>query len=829
MGKNPYCAVLAVVAASAWLALAGPLAAAEAPADSSAPATIDLNSATLDQIMTLPVSPETARAIYDYREYRSYFKSVYDLMNIEGIDSRTLETLKPLVRIEPVAADQLARDLSEAQRNIRSWGASEGSNEGLIDLWIDIAKDRPNINTAGLYDLMNLQNISPVDAVAIVNHRKAIENYRGRSDLRYTPNLSGWGYMNARSLVRYEDTEKKGELHGRYQLRARTSTLDADISDLFREDALPSQGVYDSWYDRLSLDESPPEVTQKVFLKYYLGDKTTVHGGALVWRASGEKDFTEHSKGFAGIENVKLGPISLDKLYVGDYLVSFGQGLVMENNDYFKSRKSGYSFDTRYYGILGDMSRTEEYKLRGVAAQATWGNFKGIGFYSDDKKDAVLNEDGSVASYIVMSPEIDNDLLTYYGLPAMHDALREQTYGGNLRYIIRPGTHIGIEGLESRYNRRFDPEGGNSVISRFDKVTEPDQEFLQGYKSPGKMRRVLGAEMMSVFKNYCLQAEYAEMDITGDLLKIGDDPHAFVTSLWSQWNNLNLLVLYRDYSLRFDNPYNRGFANYNRFKGTIFEDQYYLTDPLYGLIFDLSANPQAERGVYLSSRLRVSRDIIPRFEYDRWTRVSDGASYSRFVGSVEWRLVYPLRLKLRQQFQGRNQNDEVIPNRFELNETRLELEMRLSDYDMIEFMYLRGGTEWPPRPRLADDIEADGDHPASGQAFQPANALLVHAFHNFNDAFSVSAGAVTYSGFMWFFEENDFRAVNSRNSMRFWIAAQDRITNNLWIEAKATYDRATPTTNIDIRRFNQPFGSFIDADNMTRDDRYFRVQMDYMW
>jgi len=827
-GRLPSPALLALPAALALCAaalcapgLSALAAAVEFP--------IDLNSAPLEEIEQLPVSPEVARAIFEYREYRSYFKSVYDLATIEGIDAEALEELKPLVRIEPVAADQLALDLSEAQRNIRSWGASEGSNEGLIDLWIDIAKDRPNINTAGIYDLMNLQNISAVDAVAIYKHRKAIDSYRSRRDLRYTPNLSGWGYMNARSLVRYEDTEKTGDLHGRYQVRARSASLDADFRELFLEDTQPAEGVYESWYDRLSLDRSPPEVTQKAFLKYYLSQKVTLHGGALLWRSAGESDLAEHGKGFAGIEGLRLGPVSLDKLYVGDYLVSFGQGLVMENSDYFKSRKSGYSWDTRYYGILGDMSRSEEYKLSGAAAQATWGSLKAIGFYSDDRKDVVLNPDGSAAAYIVLNPSVENDVLTRYGLPAMRDALYERTFGGNLRYVILPGTHVGLSGYQSTYNRRFDPQGGAALIARMDKTAESDEEFFQGYKSPGTFRRIYGAELQTVYRNYCLQAEYAEMDLAGDLAKTGDDPHALVASLWSQYNNLNLLVLYRDYSLGFDNPYCRGFANYSRFKGTIFEDQYYLSNPIYGLIYDRSAVPQAERGVYVSSRFRVARDIIPRIEYDRWTRVSDGASYSRFVGTVEARLVYPLRLKLRQQFQGRNQDDAVIPNRFDLSETRVELEMRLSAYDLVEFMYLRGATDWPPRPRLVDNFEPDGDHPASGQASQPANALLVHALHNFNDALSLSAGAVAYDGFIWFFEENDFRALDGKNSLRFWISVQDRVSDRLWVEAKVAYDRNPPTTNLDIREYNQPYGDSIDADNLVTKDKYFRIQIDYMW
>ena len=800
---------------------AGGLSAAEFP--------IDLNSATLAEIMELPISAEEAQAIYQHREFRSYFESVYDLMKVPGIDAHQLEMLKPLVRIEPVETDYFAERMSVAQRNVRSWGSSEGSNEGLIDLWIDIAKDPPNINTAGLYDLMNLQNVSPVDAVAIFKHRKAIGSYRGRRDLRYTPGLSGWGYMNARSLVEYQATEQKGELHGRYQVRARTASYDSDVDELLREDVYSAQNVYDSWYDRLGLHSTRPEITQKLFLKYYLTDDVTLRGGLVSWRQGGEESLGEHVKGFAGVEGLDVGPVSVDKVYVGDFLVGFGQGLVMENSDYFKPRKSGYTWDKRYYGVLGDISRTEEYKLSGIALQATWGDFKGIGFYSDDKKDAVLNKDGSVAAYITLTPTIDNEELEEYGLLPMHDVLEEQTYGGNLRYLLTPGSHVGISGYESRYNRRFDPMGGETIIDRPDRVIKADNEFLDSYRSPGKFRRVYGIEMQSVFENYCVQAEYAEMDIDGSMLKVGDDPGAFVSSLWAQYNNLNFLVLYRDYDLGFDNPYCRGFSNYERFKGTILEDHYYLKDPLYGLIFDNAVAPQAERGIYLSSRYRLTTAIIPRIEYDRWTRVSDGATYSRFVGNLEVRLLYPLRFKVRQQFQGRNRADELTATSYALDDTRVEVEMRLSNYDMIEFTYLRGGTEWPPRPRLVGGIDPDGDHPASGQAFMPSWALLLHAVHNFTDKFNVSVGALSYNGFLWFFEESDFVASDKKNSMRYWISVQDRLSDNLWIELKAAYDRGLPITNTDVRRYNQYYGADIDAESIMNREKYFRIQIDYMW
>jgi hypothetical protein len=93
----------------------------------------------------------------------------------------------------------------------------------------------------------------------------------------------------------------------------------------------------------------------------------------------------------------------------------------------------------------------------------------------------------------------------------------------------------------------------------------------------------------------------------------------------------------------------------------------------------------------------------------------------------------------------------------------------------------------------------------------------------------MAIGALSYDGFLWSFEESDFVAIDKKDSYRFWISLEDRITDRLWIELKAAYDRGMPVTNTDIRQYNQPIGDTIDADPITRDDKHFRVQIDYMW
>jgi competence protein ComEA len=64
------------------------------------PAPIDLNTATADQLDTLPgVGPATAGAIIDYRQRHGRFHSVEELGQVRGIGDAKLAQLRDLVRV----------------------------------------------------------------------------------------------------------------------------------------------------------------------------------------------------------------------------------------------------------------------------------------------------------------------------------------------------------------------------------------------------------------------------------------------------------------------------------------------------------------------------------------------------------------------------------------------------------------------------------------------------------------------------------------------------------------------------------------------------------
>jgi competence protein ComEA len=83
-------------------ALAAHAEQAATPAVASSKPAINLNTATVDQLETLPgIGQKTAERIIEYRTKSGGFKRIEDLMNVKGIGEKSFLKLKPLVAVPP--------------------------------------------------------------------------------------------------------------------------------------------------------------------------------------------------------------------------------------------------------------------------------------------------------------------------------------------------------------------------------------------------------------------------------------------------------------------------------------------------------------------------------------------------------------------------------------------------------------------------------------------------------------------------------------------------------------------------------------------------------
>jgi competence protein ComEA len=96
---------LAIVLVICGTFLTATTAAAQTPAAPPAQTqpskpTLNLNTATLDQLETLPgIGRKTAERILEYRTKSGGFKRIEDLMNVKGIGEKSFLKLKPLIAV----------------------------------------------------------------------------------------------------------------------------------------------------------------------------------------------------------------------------------------------------------------------------------------------------------------------------------------------------------------------------------------------------------------------------------------------------------------------------------------------------------------------------------------------------------------------------------------------------------------------------------------------------------------------------------------------------------------------------------------------------------
>jgi len=787
---------------------------------------LDLNTATLTELRGLPITEKQAQDIYSYREYVSFFTSIFDLRNINSIDQPTLNRLRPLVMVSLYReTDDVTQRREEIMDMLDRYDSNEGASEGMADVWMDYLMTPQNINTMHFDDLISLPNVSAVDAVAILTRRARGDTIADMRDLRNTVGLSHYGYTNLRSFVYYKEPPVRNRLYIDAQLQYYTRYLEEGVYDMMKEAIIRNTGATSSgivapntrqysYWGYFSMDEVNPDVITKLRLRYgnmykagwmyykakgeTTPDFADIYGGAGVIDLKDARQFWRDSKYYAGYENPTiplLGNSSL-KVYAGNYRATYGEGLVMENTDFYSARKTGYGFGKRIMGITPDLSRTQEYALRGAAMEYRNPYFGASFFVSSDKKDAIVymerdsvevspgvyqymksthpqvdaNGKYNVFSYVTSSIRFDNDELSAaetffntelplgdpYNVPYMNlvprtDIMDEKLWGTHLQVTPLIGTKLGFTTYTALYdNVNFIVPSGNAlrdllVRDSYDytKWKYNDTEIAGLYstrtsKYESDFRRVMGFDWMTVWGNTSFQGEYAELTVDGKDTKLGDDPKAVIASAYTQFENLYLLALYRNIDLDFDNPYSNAFGEHSRFDDTVFDKYIYtLTNPLLSDLWQQGSQAQPEKGVYFETRYKFNNYYtIGRSYLDIWERMSDHRRSARFQSELEFRPLYQLGLRARYKNQINRYDDFADRAVSKTNEYTLSVRTFLSNRDYLELEY-RYNTVWgPPYTSLTNPADAATSNIsntlAAASVLMNGDYIGVNYTHHFN-------------------------------------------------------------------------------------------------
>ena len=420
------------------------------------------------------------------------------------------------------------------------------------------------------------------------------------------------------------------------------------VKNLFKYSSNDLQIRYDRCFQQKSgYCEQPDSIISKYPNRKYLGEPfynslrysysfdDRVMAGVVTEKDAGEPFINSHHKGYDHYSaHILLKDIGVLKtLALGDYKISFGQGLII-SNDFSPSRTAIVTqAERRNNGFRRHFSTNESDFFRGVAATVSLKSLDISLFYSYRKMDASIDS--------LRFSSIKRDGL--HRLPRdwkKRGVLPVGVYGGNIRYA-KPNFHVGLTALSYSFGKySMDPE--LKPYNRFHFRGSSNINMGVDYMLKSRSLRFYGETAMS--KNGAMAT----------LNALAINPASYIS----------LLMLYRYY----DRRYNALYAN----------------------AFSQGSDVRGENGLYMGLKLtplaywRVSlyADIF-RFPWLRY-RVDAPSNGEEYMAQVDYAPKESFSAYIRYKYRRRESNVVADENRnamigsYRQQRLRLQLVYQLS-------------------------------------------------------------------------------------------------------------------------------------------------------
>ena len=788
---------------------------------------LDINNCNLEELSILPLSEDKVNEIYLFVNYEQ-IQTIYDLLEINNIDISDVHLIRDLIQIN-------SKEQSTGSYTSYSYDTDE-ANQSIVPHGNVNYRNSKNINFISYDQLSTLKSVSPIDVSAVLKQQNKGE-IKSSFELKNSPGLSRYGYKNLKYFYYNDQADDIPLTNFDFE-----SFINTNPSIFQTEES--GQTTY------YGMDN--PSTNYRMRL---------LHGNFSIGHSrfnnTGDPQGVYTNKLFISLEDLYIKSshnFKIDYLILGNFKASFGQGLVMTSGDRWRSRDTGYKFSKRVNGISPDNQNSEGLTLNGIGFQMSNKFFRISLFKSEDTRDAVINEDGSFTSLIFMRPRlgfgVNNNSNFFY--ENMIDALTEQTRGANIRISFNEGTNLGFTYYQSLYDRELNPQilesitGGDPEYSGDDYYLKKpesnscDSEVEAMYSSSDNSdnwadakssRRITGINFNTVIENISLQFEYARMNnqsTDGISFKFDDyKPSAFIANIFMQFNNLDIMLLHRDYDLHFDNPYQKSFSEYRRYKSSIFEDEYWLEDPILTSLHSLNPQPQAEKGTYLESRYQFHKNFVLGLQWDNWIRKADNAKYFRLLTKLEWRPLFNYRIYFRYKLQSRGSFSISHPSPYFIKEARIRLKLRLSNYSHLQIFYSWNSATFSPRPRLTGNPNPFINGMNIGNIGTPDESIGFDLKHNINTKLELYGGAVYAHGFLWYFDASEFSVFeNEFGLINMWLLIGYKFDEKISLSFRVSHSIDFPSTTV-VGGTSATTGAYIDDTYIMNEKMNFRAQINY--
>jgi hypothetical protein len=740
------------------------------------PGAFDINSATLEELAGLEgLTAIQAETLYGYIFETGGLDDIYQVMGLPGFTAAELSWLRRNCIVVPPAEGQIPPDVMDVMERLAE---EDGPGDAAVEVWEDLLIRPIPLNRSTMWDIRALDRVSLVDAAAVETRLRTLGPVSSVRSLRNTDNLSYYGYRNMRDFVSVREYDLSSmRFFGSYRLivdggDGRTDPeegiygvidgLESALHEMETGERDYSGSPIDSTllYQQLSTAYGEAlealDVTGSAHrIRVGLGDRfragirlsrgmnSTAGYGLLADMDLGDLSSTfDNVKVFASLGHLGM----LEQVVLGNYRLALGQGLMIDNTDEFIYRNT-----FRSWGLYPDLTSTRQFSLLGGAAEVRTGSLLAYLFYSSTYRDAIVNQDGSINTPVMMAVRSSG----------YANALQENTMGGyvflDLGGILPVGTAAGFGGMRIDWGDSLNPDTEWLDIPDDSYVWNcPEYAALDG----GDHLDVLALSAQTVLGNMRFEGEVARQDNS-----------AMAGLVRARWQNdwFYLLGAFRHYDIGYTNPYNRGFAEQTRYDDTVFEYPYRLNDPTTAQLADWPS-PKPEEGVYVESRFQVSRQLtFTKVYLDVWRSLPyDFANY-RFQGEVEYRPDWPIRFRFKYKLQEKTKHKDVTDTTSITQEFTFRTFFLPWDSDFFEVKLRYGFVELTPNPLYGDDRLMTGGYVAARWE------------HNFSENLSLLGGTTlwTTNGMsQWEFEDTGIDFLDGRGT-KFYVTVKNALSDYL--------------------------------------------------
>ena len=475
---------------------------------------------------------------------------------------------KAQIAIDTLSTEALNQLLIEQVERLAEDSDEDIDFEDLLENYIFFSENPININSTEVMQLVELRLLNVFQYEELQKYRRYYGDFMFLDELEMVEGFDEQTLAIIRPVVCIEKDQSNDKLtlnkmarYGKHQIVGRY------------EQILEKQQGYQPIDDSALLAKPNSRYLgspQKYQLKYTYNYRNKIRAGFVLEKDAGEIFFTDKvgdtiqkllgDKFYRGFDFVGFHLYAKDlgivkAAVLGDYQLSFGQGLTLWSGMSFGKAGSGSSVMKQGRGITPKGSASEYAFMRGAAVTLGSEPFSGTLFYSNRMIDANI----SVVDTIENEAELVSSLQeTGYhrtiGEILDRHAIRQQVVGGHLAYAI---AHFEV-GYTAHHTWLSAP-------------LELKPSHYNQYYFQGKSLTNQGIDFKYVKGKYALFGEAAmSMNFDSTVLRQAQGPLAFaglVGLTVKPAGYLNFTLMYRDYGKAYQNLMSNAFGEGSRNQG----------------------------------------------------------------------------------------------------------------------------------------------------------------------------------------------------------------------------------------------------------------------